>query len=67
MEIERDREAGTLAIFQEAYCKSILQRFGMSDCKPTSTPGYGCEISNIQPGVTRLNEQETSKYQGIVG
>ena len=67
MEIERDREAGTLTIFREAYCKSILERFGMSDCNPTSTPGYGCKISNNQPEVTRLNEEETSKYQGIVG
>ena len=67
MEIKRDREAGTLTISQEAYCKSILQRFGMSDCKPTSTPGYGSEISNIQPEDTLLDEEETRKYQGIVG
>ena len=56
MEIKRDREAGTLTISQEAYCKSILERLGMSDCKPTSTPGYGSIISNNQPEDTRLNE-----------
>eukprot|EP00752_Nemacystus_decipiens_P018060 g16192.t1 len=67
MEIKMDREAGTLTISQETYCKSILQRFGMSDCKPTSTPGYGSEISNIQPEDTLLDEEETRKYQGIVG
>ena len=44
MEIKKDREAGTLTIFQEAYCKSTLARFGMPDCEPTSTPGYGSEI-----------------------
>ena len=66
MEIKKDREAGTLTISQEAYCKSILERFGMSDCKPASTPGYGSEISNNQPENTLLNE-ETRKYQGIVG
>ena len=49
MEIKRDREAGTLTISQEAHCKSILERFGVSDCKPTSAPGYGSEISNNQP------------------
>eukprot|EP00903_Cladosiphon_okamuranus_P015299 g14134.t1 len=65
MEIKMDREAGTLTISQEAYCKSILQRFGMSDCKPTSTPEYGSEISNLQPEDTLLDE-ETRKYQGIV-
>ena len=41
MEVKRDREAGTLTISQETYCKSILEQFGVSDCKPTSTPaGY---------------------------
>ncbi|CAB1120611.1 unnamed protein product [Ectocarpus sp. CCAP 1310/34] len=67
MEIRRDREANTLTISQEAYCKSILERFGMSGSKPTSTPGYGSEISNIQPEDTLLDEKETRKYQGIVG
>ena len=38
----------------------------MSDCKPTSTPGYGSEISNNQPEDTLLNEEETRKYQEIV-
>ena len=67
MEIKRDREAGTLTISQDAYCKSILKWFGMSDCKPTGTPGYGSEISNKQPEDILLNEEETRKYQGIVG
>ena len=39
-EIKRDRQLGTLTISQEACSKSILERFWMSDCKPTSTPGY---------------------------
>ena len=39
----------------------------MSDCKPTSTPGYGPELSNKQPEDTLLNEEETRRYQGIVG
>ena len=30
MEIKRDLERGTLTISQEAYSKSILERFGMS-------------------------------------
>ena len=39
----------------------------MSDCKPTSTPGYGPECSNKQPEDTLLDEEETRRYQGIVG
>ena len=50
MDINRDCEQGTLTISHEAYSKSILDRFGMSDCKPTSTPGYGPELSNNQQG-----------------
>jgi len=67
IEIKRDRQLGTLTISQEAYSKSILERFGMSDCKPTSTPGYGPELSNKQPEDTLLDEEETRRYQGIVG
>ena len=39
----------------------------MSDCKPTSTPGYSPEPSNNQPEDTLLDEEETRRYQGIVG
>lgn len=67
MEIKRDLELGTLTISQEAYSKSILERFGMSECKPTTTPGYGSELSNQQPEETLLDEDEKKRYQGIVG
>ena len=65
--IKKDRQLGILMITQEAYSKSILERFGMSDCKPTSTPGYGPELSTKQPEDTLLDEEETRRYQGIVG
>ena len=39
----------------------------MSDCKPTNTPGYGPKLSNNQPDDTLLDEEETRRYQGIVG
>ncbi|CAB1117222.1 unnamed protein product [Ectocarpus sp. CCAP 1310/34] len=52
MEIKRDRNQ---------------ERFGMSECKPTSTPGYGSELSKKQPEDTLLGEEETGRYQDIVG
>ena len=67
MEINRDLERGTLTISQEAYTKSILERFGMSEFKPTNTRGYGPELSNQQPDETLLDEEETKRNQGIVG
>ena len=39
----------------------------MSDCKPTSTSGYGPPLSNKQPEDTLLEEEETRRYEGIVG
>ena len=40
MQITRDWEKKTLTISQE-YTKSILERFGMANCKPVGTPGFG--------------------------
>ena len=67
MEIKQDLERGTITISQEAYSKSILERFGMSACKPTNTPGYGPELSNQQPDKTLLDKEEKKRSQGIVG
>ena len=38
MTIKRDRESKTLFINQEKYIESILDRFGMAECKAISTP-----------------------------
>lgn len=38
LNIRRDREAGVMTIDQQAYVKSVLERFGMSDCKPSAIP-----------------------------
>ena len=38
MSIERDRKAKTLFTSQPKYVENVLQRFGMEDCKPVSTP-----------------------------
>lgn len=38
MEIERDRVSGTISVCQRKYIRDVLDRFGMSDCNPVSTP-----------------------------
>ena len=38
LHVKRNREARTLSISQTAYIDAILERFGMSDCKPVATP-----------------------------
>ena len=39
----------------------------MANCKPASTPGYGPEFITKQPEDTLLNEEETQRYQAIMG
>ena len=38
MSVKRDRKRKTLFISQEKYLENTLNRFGMKDCKPVSTP-----------------------------
>ena len=38
IKIDRDRSKRSITISQHQYCLDILERFGMADCKPISTP-----------------------------
>ncbi|GAA0144422.1 hypothetical protein LIER_04872 [Lithospermum erythrorhizon] len=38
IKIHRDRSRGNLRLFQEAYIKKVLERFGMKDCSPSVAP-----------------------------
>ena len=49
MQVTRDRQQKTITTSQENYTKSILETFGMADCKPVSTSGFGQELSTNQP------------------
>ena len=46
---------------------SILQRFGMHDCNPVSTPSYGAELSLDQPADSLLDEDGIKAYQFLAG
>ena len=63
MQVTRERKKGTLTISQEDYTKSILARFGMENCKPSSIPGTGTELSTEQSAETLLNTENTQRYQ----
>ena len=67
MQVTRGRKKGTLTISQEDDTKSILARFGMENCKPSSIPGTGSELSTEQPAETLLNMEQTQRYQAITG
>ena len=38
MEVSRDRGKRALEVRQTGYLKSVLERFGMTDCRPSYTP-----------------------------
>lgn len=38
IQIDRDRSTRTLTISQREYVHKVLERFGMTDCKPVGTP-----------------------------
>ncbi len=67
MKITRDRVKKTLSISQTDYTLSILERFGMQDCNPVSTPCHGGEIPLDQPADTLLDEDGIKTYQSLVG
>lgn len=63
MEIRRNRELRTIEIHQTAYIDRMLERFGMSDCKPVATPVEGV--------LSRLSDDHKGKpdgdYMSLVG
>ena len=67
MKITRDRVNKTLRISQTDYTMSILERFGMMDCNPASTPSVGGELPLDQPADTLLDEDGVKAYQSLVG
>ena len=65
MMIKRDRNQKVMSISQKNYIHTVLEKFGMADCKPVATP--------IDPGV-RLNKTSSDDelfdlhtYQQAIG
>ena len=49
MGVTRDRDKGKVTITQEKYTKSLLERYGMTNCNSTYTRAVGKELSLDQP------------------
>ena len=58
MQMTRERQGKPLMISQENYTKYILERFGMADCKPSTTPSFGSKLPTKQPEGTLLKKEE---------
>jgi hypothetical protein len=65
LEIHRDREAGTLRVTQTQYARQVLERFGMSDCKPVDTPLS--PAVKLRKGEGQPLDPQTSRYAEAVG
>ena len=65
MKIEQNEENGSVSIGQQAYTESLLEKFGMKDCNPVSTP------VDISLKLTPMNEEDDCvdqpQYQSVIG
>lgn len=65
MEIERDGETGSVEIGHKQYIETLLNEYGMKDCKPNSLPlEAGHQIKCENDNCTRVNQAE---YQSLIG
>ena len=65
MSIKRDRQKKTLFISQEKYLENVLNRFGMQDSKPVSTPLENGKIFHKRTNDEKPFDKET--YQQAIG
>lgn len=62
MQVKRDRANKTITLSQETYTKQLLQKYGMLDCRPISTPDVG-EL----PVIDRKDVEPNKLYMSMVG
>ena len=67
MQVSRDSQAGSLTITQDDYTRGLLVKYGMQDCRPIGTPGYGKELFLVQPEERLLGDEAKRRLQAIVG
>jgi Reverse transcriptase (RNA-dependent DNA polymerase) len=63
MEIFRDRKRRTISLSQQQYVETILERHGMSECRPVSTP----VATNTKLDKLEEAEVDTLQYQSQLG
>jgi hypothetical protein len=69
IDIRRDRANRTVSIGQSAYITALLERHGMSDCKPVSTPMDRDSKNTLvqQHAEHKATDSEARDYQTIIG
>lgn len=68
MKITRDRVNHTISLDQELYIVKMLERFGLSQCKPCSTPEVSGDYSTIGNSTDGGDSPtDLKEYQALVG
>ncbi|KAG8976249.1 hypothetical protein FRC05_004499 [Tulasnella sp. 425] len=70
MQITRDRSTRTLHLSQRQYVVDLLERFGMSDCAPVTTPmepGLKLTKDTCPTTQAEINEMRNIPYLNTVG
>ena len=63
--IEQDKERKSLYMHQKQYIANMIEKYGLSDCKPASTPA---DINvKLTKSEAESNAVDPVKYQSIVG
>lgn len=67
MQTNRDRTSGMLTIIRSNHTKSMLEKFGITNFNPMSTPGVESELSLKKPGGKLLDVMHVKRYQTNTG
>jgi hypothetical protein len=67
MRITRDRAARTITLDQELYISKALEKFGLDQCKPVSTPGAQTHIPPEEREGALSQPTDLKLYQEKVG
>ncbi|MCP3667059.1 MAG: DDE-type integrase/transposase/recombinase [Gammaproteobacteria bacterium] len=65
VQIQRDRVNRRMVLSQSTYLKKVLERFGMADCKPVSTPMEAGMRANF--GEEGAEDCDVTLFQSAIG
>lgn len=70
MRVEREGDTGSIKISQKGYIEKVIEKFGLSECNPVSTPFIsGVKLSKeMQPDtMEKRREMENKPYRELIG
>ena len=65
MEVNRDGLRGDITIHQKRYTEELLERWGMSNCKPAATPWPSGTV--LKKCENKCENLDTTNYQSLIG